>query len=393
MVEQPFETGVSQNSSLLSILEKERGMSFLTTPHRTGASWIARPAVGPGGMLFYHIRDGKQCWPNNLPEIEGSIFSSESFQATAPLKAYFDFTHKCNLECRHCITKSSPFVDISRELPTSRIIKLISEFAEIGVLEVATAGGEPFIRPDWKDIFKHIGSVGINLIVTTNGTLITQDISKKLREVNPLQVRVSFEGGPEFNDRVRGKGAYTRALRGLSNLVESGVESCARLTLCRGSDKNLPVLFEDIARLGVRTVKTTVVKEVGRAVESFDENWDYSPNKNSVEWLLSLGKKYHLEVQLSSDDFPISFEDAKDPKLRCPDRSNCGAGFDTCYISPNGEVLGCVAIPNLPFGPLHTESFWSVWRGKLAEDYRRFAEESKGNRLCDSLHNRQQFVE
>ncbi len=367
---------------------EQQEIPFPLTTNRADASWIERPAVGPGGKLFYHLKDGKQYWANNLPSITESVFFSDSFQITAPLKVYFDFTYRCNLECRHCITESSPIVDISTELPTPRILELTSELADIGALEIATAGGEPLIHPDWKDIFKQVKSVGMNLIVTTNGTLLTPRTAKELKQIDPLEARVSFEGGPTFHDKVRGNGAYSRAIRGLGNLVESGIKSTARLTLCRGANEDLPVLLDDLTKIGVQTVKAAVVKRAGRAaVESFSETWDYFPDENVAAWLLALGKEHNLEVQLSADDFPVPSEDANDPKLRCPERTNCGAGFESCYISPNGEVLGCVTMPNLVFGLLHTESFLSVWQGKLAESYRQLAEAASERRLCDSLCN------
>ncbi|MBI2309380.1 radical SAM protein [Candidatus Collierbacteria bacterium] len=368
--------------------ERQQETPFPITTNRADASWIERPAVGPGGKLFYHLKDGKRHWADNLPQITEPVFSSDSFQITAPLKVYFDFTYRCNLECRHCITESSPLVDISTELSTPRILELTSELANIGVLEIAAAGGEPFMHPDWKDIFKQVKSVGMNLIITTNGTLLTPLKAKELKQIDPMEARVSLEGGPSFHDKVRGNGAYSRAMRGLGNLVETGIKSTARLTLCRGANEELPVLFADLTKIGVQTVKVAVVKKAGRAaVESFGELWDYVPDAEAAMWLLSLGKKHDLEVQLSADDFPVSDQDANDPKLRCPERSNCGAGFESCYISPNGEVLGCVTMPDLAFGLLHSESFLSVWQGKLAESYRRLAEAASGRRLCDSLCN------
>lgn len=371
---------------MVSKFERHQEIPFPIAANRVEASWIKRPAVGPGGKLFYHLKDGKQYWVNDLPQITESVFSSDSFQISAPLKVYFDFTYRCNLACNHCITESSPLADISTELPTPRILELTSELAGIGGLEVAVAGGEPFIHPDWEEIFTGVRSAGMNLIITTNGTLLTPRKVEKLRAINPLETRVSFEGGPTFHDKIRGNGSYSRAMRGLSNLVESGIKSTARLTLCRGANEDLQVLFEDLTKIDVRTVKAAVVKKAGRAaVESFSELWDYSPDEETAKLLFSLGKKHDLEVQLSADDFPVSSEDANDPKLRCPERTNCGAGFESCYISPNGEVLGCVTMPNLAFGLLHTESFLSVWQGKLAESYRQLAEAANERRLCDSL--------
>lgn len=357
-----------------------------TTDDRVGADWIMRPAVGPGGVLFYRMRDGKYFWGNDHMEITEPVYTTDSFDATAPLKAYFDFTYRCNLQCRHCLTNSSPFVDTSTEFSTPRILELVSEIASIGILEIATAGGEPLIHPDWEEIFRRITSQGVNLVVTTNGLLLRPGTVEKLKSVHPLEVRVSFDGGPKLHEQVRGPKTYQRAIQGLSNLAKSGVNSTARLTLCRGDDEGLPQLFEDVKTVGAKTVKIAAIKEVGRAATEIGRHLLRDDiNELTAAGLLALGEKFDIAVQLSADDFPIPMDKTNDPRLRDYQRKNCGAGFETCYIAPNGELLSCVTMPHMAFGLLHTESFQKVWRGKLAEDFRRLAEGGKDRRICDAL--------
>lgn len=269
---------------------------FPITTNRIEAEWIMRPALGPGGRIFYRRYDGRYFWNKDRPDITKPVFASRSFMINSPLKAYFDFTNRCNLQCLHYITSSSPYADISTELPTPRILELTSELADIGVLEVATA----------------------------------------------------------------------------------------RLTLCRGVDEELPTLFKDIASTGALTAKIAVVKEVGRAAtETGRHLLGFTPDESAVEKLMSLGRECGLAVQLSADDFPVTVDKANDPKLRDLERQNCGAGFESCYISPNGELQSCVTMPNLAFGLLHTESFRTAWQGKLAEEFRRLANDSQERRLCD----------
>ena len=171
---------------------------------------------------------------------------------------------------------------------------------------------------------------------------------------------------------------------GLSNLVKGGLNATARLTLCRGVDEELPTLFKDIASAGAQTAKIAVVKEVGRAATEIGRHLlGFIPDESAAEKLMSLGKEYGLTVQLSADDFLVTVDKANDPKLRDLERQNCGAGFESCYISPNGELQSCVTMPNLAFGLLHTESFRTAWQGKLAEEFRRLANNSQERRLCD----------
>jgi MoaA/NifB/PqqE/SkfB family radical SAM enzyme len=319
------------------------------------------------------------------------VYTSPKFLSNAPLKAYFDFTNRCNLKCKHCITASSPDVDTSAELPTSRILEIVTEFAEFGVLEIAVGGGEPLFHPEWRTIFHHITASGINLIVTTNSLLLTPESIDTLKQIGLLEIRVSFDGGPTLHEHIRGSKTYEKALAGLAELLRAGLNTTARLTLCQGADTELSILFRDLSQIGARNVKVAVVKEAGRAATSVGKHLlGYEVTQQTVEKLKVLGRDNDLQVQISADDFPVSIDDANDPKLRDVERANCGAGFETCYISSQGQVLGCVTLANFGFGQLHTVSFMEIWQNKIAQDYRCKATGSGNRRICDALCTRSQ---
>jgi MoaA/NifB/PqqE/SkfB family radical SAM enzyme len=355
---------------------------------RRSAYWIKRPGRVSGRWYYYRRHDGVlfDGLPP-LPEIgTESIYTSTAFLAIAPLKVYFDFTNRCNLSCRHCITSSSPDVDTSEELSAERINELIAEIARIGVLEIATGGGEPLMHPEWASLFRAVTASGLNLVVTTNGLRLTGPTVTTLKDINPLEIRVSFDGGPFMHEHVRGKNTYKRAIRGLARLVEADISCTARLTLCRGAEDELPILFNDLTSIGVTTVKIAVVKRAGRAAtESGGHLVGSLPSKSDADALIELGAKSGLTVQLSADDFPVPVVDARDPKLRNAERQNCGAGLETCYITPKGQILGCVVMPDLRFGQLQKQSFVEIWEAKEAADYRRRAAGASNRRLCDAM--------
>ena len=113
--------------------------------NREPAVWIKRPGREPGTVYYYRRPDGRlfKGLPPDLEQLGESVYTSANFLPAAPLKVYFDFTNRCNLSCRHCITSSSPTVDTSNELRTSRITELVREMADMGCLELATGGGMP----------------------------------------------------------------------------------------------------------------------------------------------------------------------------------------------------------------------------------------------------------
>jgi MoaA/NifB/PqqE/SkfB family radical SAM enzyme len=355
---------------------------------RRSAYWIKRPGRVSGKWYYYRRHDGVLF--DGLPPLSEirteSTYTSPAFLGIAPLKVYFDFTNRCNLSCRHCITSSSPDVDTSEELSTERINELIAEIARIGVLEIATGGGEPLMHPEWASLLWAVTASGLNLIVTTNGLRLTDSAITTMKGIGPLEIRVSFDGGPYMHEHVRGRNTYKRAMRGLARLIEADMNCTARLTLCRGAEDELPILFDDLRSIGASTVKVAVVKRAGRAATKSGGHLVGSlPGKSEGDALIELGAKSGLTVQLSADDFPVPIVDARDPKLRDAERGNCGAGLETCYITPKGQILGCVVMPDLRFGQLQKQSFVEIWKAKEAADYRRRAASSGKRRLCDAM--------
>lgn len=325
-------------------------------PQRNNADWVVRPYAER--LATYNQRTGALSWnPADIPTNQ-TVYSSHTFSATAPLKVYFDFTNRCNLQCAHCITGSSPYTDITSELSAERCSEVITEMAEFGVLEIATGGGEPLFNPHWTRLFSTVVSAGMNLIVTTNGLLIRPSTIEYLASIRPLEIRVSFDGGILLHERVRGANTYRRSLSALSQLCGAGLTTAARITLCRGFENEIADLFRDLAQTGVRNIKIAVIKSAGRALtEGKSLLLGQAPAQESVAKLRELGRLNGLALQLSSDDFPVLGSHSNDPKLRDEDRPNCGAGFETCYISPQGFILGCSAIPNFKLGQLKHSSF------------------------------------
>lgn len=119
----------------------------------------------------------------------------------------FELTNKCNLNCKWCGVKKGKDI-LSYDKIVSVIDKNKPRFVEF-------TGGEPLLR---KDIFKLIDyckSKGIYVCLNTNGTLIDDNISKKL---NCDIMRISIDGLKKTNDKIRGKGSFKKSINGIKSL-------------------------------------------------------------------------------------------------------------------------------------------------------------------------------
>jgi len=333
--------------------------------------------------LFYKIgsRQIHYVMPENATQI--NTFYLPTFTEGAPLRVYFDPTYRCNLRCRHCITSSSPDAVNTNELSFQRIQQLFNELASIGVLEIVFTGGEPFILPRIFDIIKCAQDAGLNTIIASNGTLITMEKAKKLAELNVRDIRISIDGWKPINDDIRGVGAYKMAIEGLKNLLLTEVPVSVRMTHRKNIHNNLEYLFKDLNEVGITNLKAAVIKEAGNAL--LEENSDllgYLPTEKAMHHLITLGKRYGIFVELSSDDFDFEPVIEGDKKLRKNRHNTCGAGFETAYISPEGNVLICSSIPHAILGNIKDCLFIDVWEGQIANNYRSQATACGEKKAC-----------
>src|SRR5258707_1517171 len=121
-----------------------------------------------------------------------------------PLAVLAELTHRCPLQCPYC---SNP-VELERgssELTTEEWKKVLTELAEIGVLQIHFSGGEPTARKDLVELVQHASDVGLYSNLITSAVLLTKEKLVALADAGLCHVQISFQGNePVVADRVAG---------------------------------------------------------------------------------------------------------------------------------------------------------------------------------------------
>ncbi len=144
-----------------------------------------------------------------------------------------NLTRRCNLRCIHCYSDSNTQLG-PNELTTAEVIAVLKDMAEYGVKFVLFSGGEPLTRPDIFELAATAVRLGLRVTLSTNGTLITANVAKKIADAGFSYVGVSFDGLGAVNDFFRGApGAFEMAKRGVRHLAEMNVRVGLRLTLTK----------------------------------------------------------------------------------------------------------------------------------------------------------------
>jgi MoaA/NifB/PqqE/SkfB family radical SAM enzyme len=134
----------------------------------------------------------------------------------------------CNLECRHCLNASGPKEPWLKPLPTETARAAIADAERLGVREIYFTGGEPFLHWDIIPLLELSLSVAPTTVLT-NGTVLTEAMADTLAAMAQassysLEMRVSLDHvDADLNDRVRGRGAWAKAVRAVRLLNARGL--------------------------------------------------------------------------------------------------------------------------------------------------------------------------
>ena len=210
-------------------------------------------------------------------------------------------TRQCNLSCIHCYANASNQRS-AEEMDTASGKSFIRDLAEFGVPVILFSGGEPLLRDDLFELVSLAREQGIRVALSTNGTLITEEIADRIRNVGFAEVGISLDGIEPTNDRFRGnRGAYQAAIKGIRNCVALGLRVSLRLTITRFNYEEIPAIFQLIEEEGVDRVCFYHLAYSGRGNSLQGEDISHSQTKSVVniicEHTLDLHRRgLHKEV-------------------------------------------------------------------------------------------------
>jgi pseudo-rSAM protein/SPASM domain protein len=160
-------------------------------------------------------------------------------------------TNRCNLKCVHCYAgaESRPQTD---ELTTAEGKRLLDDLADYGAPVVLFSGGEPMVREDLTELVAYAVDVGIRPVLSTNGTLLTAERARELKEAGLAYAGVSVDGLAERNDEFRGvDGAFRAAVEGIESCLDVGLKTGLRYTVTEQNVDDLDGVVDLLRDVGL----------------------------------------------------------------------------------------------------------------------------------------------
>jgi len=293
---------------------------------------------------------------------------------------FWNITNRCNLRCSHCYIRAGPGQQREDELTTKEGLGLIDDLAGMHVPLLLFSGGEPLLRDDFWDLAGHAKERGLTTALSTNGTLITPAVARRLCDAGVEYVGVSLDGATaETHDRMRNvPGSFDLALSALRNCRSAGLKCGVRVTATQENYTEIPDLIDLSLDAGAERFCVYWLVPSGRGREGYDA---LQLRSHEIAGLLDLlFEKAHdvdpaamefLTVDAPQDTIyllkKLQEEDLPRYESMCTLLARagvgCSAGDRVANIDPSGTVYPCqfAQTDELRVGSIRERPFGAIW--------------------------------
>jgi pseudo-rSAM protein/SPASM domain protein len=304
-------------------------------------------------------------------------------------------TKRCNLYCEHCYA-AADCEGAANELSTAEGKALIDDLADFGAPVLLFSGGEPLVREDLPELVAYAADAGIRPVLSTNGTLLTRENARELKEAGLKYAGVSVDGLPERNDRIRGEdGAFDAAVRGIEACLDVGLKTGLRYTITEHNVDDLAGVVDLLVDVGVDRFCFYHLDYGGRGAEIADVDLSPEATRRAVTDLCDLTREYHEAGEEIETLLVGNYADAG-YLVEYADRE---IGTDRARViheylrrnggDPTGERVADVD----PVGNVHLTQFWQGYSPGNVRD-RSFGAiwSDESNPLLAGLRNREEHL-
>jgi radical SAM protein with 4Fe4S-binding SPASM domain len=271
------------------------------------------------------------CLSENLIAFSGTPFQKKMLSNPSPIPSLryleLQITDRCNLQCRHCYIGEGFHQDLSKD----QIQKVFEEFEEIQGLRLLLSGGEPLLHSHFWEVNDLLRNFAFRTVLLSNGTLVTQEVAKRLRV---HEVQISLDGMEEGHESLRGRGTFKKTLMAIDHLQEVNIRVSVATMIHRKNLSEFDLLASLLRSKNIEEWNVDVPCVEGR-LKTNQELW-VTPAEAGRYLSYGYGGGFHGSTS----------------------NSTCGAHL--CAIIPSGVVCKCGLFSQEPVGSIE-EGLRTCW--------------------------------
>ncbi len=324
---------------------------------------------------------------------------------SGPKVVYIEATNRCNLLCETC-----PRTYFQREplksLSLHEFIIIAEQFPQMQ-RALLHGIGEPLLNRDLPEIIRYLKGRNVEVIINSNGTLLTPLWQTQLVECGLDQYRCSIDGAMDKTyARIRGAALLPKLKQGLHGLVKTrelmGATTPRISIFCVASKENLgelPDLLHLAADMGVNEVCVQRMvyfagepqKQFGMARQKLAIfGQDGSRVDEVLQECTQLSKELGINFIASGGRDPINSLAAARLADLAPWQA-CMRPWTAAYVTANGNCLPCCISPfatddydSLILGNLLEQPFNEIWNKPVYQAFRTRLMSRHSHKVCAS---------
>lgn len=275
---------------------------------------------------------------------------------------HLGLSYNCNMKCKHCFVSK-----LDNNIDLKRIYSTIDYLDNNGLFFVIYTFGEPLLAKEFWEVSGYIAKKNIVQILMTNGSILNDDIIRKLKKNNVKNIYVSidsvYENKHDLNRNY--KGAFKKAINTLKQLSNNGFNVGIATTI---NDDNV-FEMEDVVNLA-KELKINKISFLRQRINGklvymhhVDEYYNFYDNylKNYNQFKISI--LFH-DLNLVSRTVELYKANLICDALyeKYIDMNSCHY-CDTLSIEPNGNVKKC-NLTNGSIGNINENNIEDILKGE-----------------------------
>lgn len=294
---------------------------------------------------------------------------SQASQNRVPINGSIELLPLCNMNCDMCYVRLS-----RKEMEAQGHLRTANEWLEVaqqmqkaGVLFLLLTGGEPFLYPEFRELYIGLQKMGFILTINTNGTLIDEELARFLGDHKPRRVNITLYGADEnaYTNLCHYPGGFAKTIRAIKLLQQNNVDVKIGGSLTRANQNDIERIIEIGEELSVPVrIDTYMMPATRERTLPYNLQARVEPEQAAKIRIQSLQRE--MGLTLFAQYGKRTLEEINAQPIAKTREMSCLAGKCSFTINWQGELRPCVILSK-PAKSVFDVGFESAWHYIVTE--------------------------